>query len=152
MAWPVGTDAAGERSWLSSLAWTTWIAATATVLGAVIADRLSAGLPGAAPPRRRPSAPGQVPAGLTTTAWRLALSLTAALGGLLTVALVAVPARATHRPTTIPPQMIAGGYALIGVAVGALVAVAALSARAIAANVVITTTYLWLLAIGSVIF
>jgi hypothetical protein len=152
MAWPAATDAAGERSWLSSLAWTTWIAATATVLGAVIADRLSAGPPGAAPPRRRPSAPGQVPAGLTTTAWRLVLSLTAALGGLLTVALVAVPARATHRPTTLAPQMIAGGYALIGVAVGALVAVAALSARAIAANVTITTGYLWLLAIGSVIF
>ncbi len=152
MTWPEGTDPAGERAWLASLAWTAWIAATSTVLGAVIADRLSAGQPGAAPPRRRPGPHGQVPPGtVATTAWRLVIALTAAFGGLLTVALVAVPARAAHRPTTLAPQMIAGGYALIGVAVGAVVAIAALSARAIAANTVITTAYVWALAVGSVI-
>src|SRR5882757_4836432 len=43
MAWTSATDAAGERDWLASLAWTTWIAAASTVLGAVVADRLSTG-------------------------------------------------------------------------------------------------------------
>ncbi len=153
LAWTPATDAAGERAWLASLAWTTWIAATSTVVGAVVADRLSAGDPGAAPPRRRSRPDGGIPAGpVATTAWRLVIALTAAVGGLLTVALVAVPARAAHRPDTYAPQMIAGGYAIVGVAVGVLVAIAALSSRAIAANVTITSAYLWLLAIASVTF
>jgi hypothetical protein len=153
MAWPTGTDATGERAWLASLTWTTWIAATSTVLGVVIADRLAAGGPGAAPPRRRYGPEGRLPAGpVANTAWRLVLPLTAAVGALLTVALVAVPARATHRPDSLPPQMVAGGYAVVGVAVGVLVAVAALSARAIAMNAVLTSGYLWALAIASVIF
>jgi hypothetical protein len=153
MAWPTATDAAGERAWLASLTWTTWIAATSTVLGAVIADRLAAGGPGAAPPRRRYGPEGRLPAGpVANTAWRLVLPLTAAIGGLLTVALVAVPARATHRTDSLAPQMVAGGYAVVGVVVGVLVAVAALSARAIAMNVVLTSGYLWALAIASMIF
>jgi hypothetical protein len=150
MAWTGATDPAGESAWLASLAWTTWIAATSTVVGAVLADRLSAGGPGAAPPRRRPA--GSAAGSVATTAWRLVIALTAAVGGLLTVALVAVPARAAHRPETYAPQMIAGGYAVVGVAVGILIAVAALSARAIATNVILTTAYVWALAIASVIF
>ena len=151
MAWTGATDPAGESAWLASLAWTTWIAATSTVIGAVVADRLSAGGPGSAPPRRRPG--GSIAAGaVATTAWRLVIALTAAIGGLLTVALVAVPARAAHRPETYAPQMIAGGYAVVGVAVGVLIAVAALSARPIAGNVVLTTGYVWALAVASVVF
>jgi hypothetical protein len=88
---------------------------------------------------------------IATTAWRLVIALSAALGGLLTVPLVAIPARAAHRPETSAPQTIAGGYAIVGVAVGLLVAVAALSARAIAANVTATGAWLWVLAIASVI-
>ena len=38
MAWNASTDPAGESAWLASLAWTTWIAATSTVLGAVVAE------------------------------------------------------------------------------------------------------------------
>jgi hypothetical protein len=153
MAWTPATDAAGESAWLASLAWTTWIAATSTVAGAVVADRLSAGDPGAAPPRRRVQPDGTPPPGaVATTAWRLVIALTAAVGGLLTVALVAVPARAAHRPDTYAPQMIAGGYAIVGVAVGVFVAIAALSSRAITTNVTLTTAYLWLLAVASVIF
>jgi hypothetical protein len=153
MAWTPATDPAGESAWLASLAWTTWIAATSTVLGAIVSDRLSAGEPGAAPPRRRPTSAGPArPGPVATTAWRLVIVLTAAVGGLLTVALVAVPARAAHRPDTFAPQLIAGGYALVGIAVGVFVALAALSARAIAGNVILTTTYLWGLAVASVAF
>jgi hypothetical protein len=64
---------------------------------------------------------------------------------------VAIPARAAHRPETSAPQTIAGGYAIVGVAVGLLIAVAALSARSIAANVAATGAWLWVLAIASVI-
>lgn len=153
MTWPGATDPAGERAWLASLAWTTWIASTATVLGAVVADRLSPGGPGAAPPRRRTGSSGRLPATpMATTAWRLVLALTAGVGGLLTVALVAVPAQAANRPGTLAPQLVAGGYALVGVAVGVLVAIAALAARAVAANAVLTMVYVWALATGSVIF
>jgi hypothetical protein len=150
MAWTGATDPAGESAWLASLAWTTWIAATSTAVGAVVADRLSGGVPAATPTRRRTGAGSAGP--VATTAWRLVIALTAAVGGLLTVVLVAVPARAAHRPETYAPQMIAGGYAVVGVAVGILVAVAALSARAIAANVILTTAYVWALAIASVSF
>jgi hypothetical protein len=153
VTWPTATDPAGERAWLAGLAWTTWIAATATVLGAIVADRLSPGEPGAAPQRRRPGSTARVPAGpMATTAWRLVLALTAAVGGLLTVALVAVPARAAHRQGALPAQAVAGGYAVVGVVVGVLVALAALSARAIAANTVLTTAYVWLLGTGAVLF
>jgi hypothetical protein len=154
VVWPATTDAAGENAWLASLAWTTWIAGTATVLGAVVADRLSAGDFGAAPPRRssvetdgvyRRSAPGAV----ATTAWRSVIALAAAVGGLLTVPLVAVPARAAHRPDTYAPQLIAGGYAIIGVVVGLLVAVLALSARAVATNVILHSGWLLALAVAS---
>jgi hypothetical protein len=151
MAWNASTDAAGESAWLASLAWTTWIAATSTVVGAVVTDRLSSGLPGSAPPRRR-SGSFTTAGAVATTAWRLVVALTAAIGGLLTVALVAVPARAAHRPETYAPQMIAGGYAVVGVAVGIVVALAAISSRAIATNVVLTTAYVWALAIAEVVF
>jgi hypothetical protein len=88
---------------------------------------------------------------MATTAWRLVIALAAAIGGLLTVPLVAVPARAAHRPDTYAPQLIAGGYAIIGVAVGLAIAILALSARSVATNVIATAGWLWALAIASVI-
>src|SRR2546423_5723070 len=108
MTWPATTDPVGERAWLASLAWTTWIASTATVLGAVVADRLSPGGPGAAPPRRRTGPAGRLPATpMATTAWRLVLALTAGVRGLLTVALVAGPPRPAPPPGTLAPPLIA---------------------------------------------
>jgi hypothetical protein len=153
LAWTSGTDPTGVSTWLASLAWTTWIAATSTVLGSLAADRLASARPAAASPARRttpgdPSRPGLIAA----TAWRLVIALTAAVGGLLTVPLVAVPARAAHRPDTIAPQVIAGGYAIVGVAVGLLVAIAALTSRAVAANVLATAGWLWALAVASVLY
>src|SRR5690242_15156765 len=67
MAWTAAVDPAGQRAWLASLAWTTWIAATSTILGAIIADRLSPGEPGAPPPRRRYGADRHLPAGPVAT-------------------------------------------------------------------------------------
>jgi MFS family permease len=154
LAWTSATDTTGVSTWLASLAWTTWIAATSTVVGSIAADRLSSGRPGAAPGRRRTAGTEAVSrSGLVAnTAWRLVVALTAAIGGLLTVPLVAVPARAAHRPDTFAPQTIAGGYAIVGVAVGLIVAIAALTSRAVAANVLATAGWLWALAIASALY
>src|SRR2546430_11041900 len=79
MAWTGATDPAGESAWLASLAWTTWIAATSTVVGAVVADRLSAGGPGSAPPRP-PSGRSTPPGAVAPPPWRRVTRLTPAVG------------------------------------------------------------------------
>lgn len=152
VTWPTTTDSTGEAAWLSSLAWTTWIAATAAILGAVITDRLS----GSAPPRRAPvqrdgTYHRSTPGAIATGAWRLSIAVASAIGALLTVPLVAVPARAAHRPDTYTPQLIAGGYAMVGATVGLVIAILALSARAVATNVILHTSWLGALAIASVV-
>lgn len=150
IVWPTQTDSRGEAAWLASLAWITWIAATCTVLGAVLADRLSGGEVGGAPPGRstvdglsRRLMPGSV----TTGAWRVSIALAAAVGGLLTVPLVAIPARMARRADTYAPQLVAGGYAIVGVVIGLLLAIIALTARAIAANLLATAAWIWALAL-----
>ncbi|MEJ3742307.1 hypothetical protein WEI85_03290 [Actinomycetes bacterium KLBMP 9797] len=137
VTWQPVTAAPGEAIWVASLAWTTWIAATATVLGAVCADRLSAW--------------GDQREGtestLASVLWRIVLAAAAAVGALVTVVLVAIPARAAERADTFSPQTIAAGYAALGVLLGLLVAVWAVAARAVATNVLVTTGWLWLVAI-----
>ncbi|GEM_PF-886521 len=142
---PTGSDI--PDPWLASLAWVVWIAATSTVLGAVAADRLGAraGSPVTdGRPRSRLT-------GIMSAAWRLAIALSAAIGGLITVPLVALPARAAHRVDAFVPSVTAGAYAVIGVLLGLVIALAALSTRAIAANVVVSASWLWGLAAIAVI-
>src|SRR4051794_19565085 len=86
VVWPV-TVTADDSEWLGSLGWATWIAASATVFGAVIASRLGGG------PARRWSA-----------AWRLMLATSAAVGALVAVALIALPARSAVRDDAFSPQ------------------------------------------------
>ncbi|HTF12883.1 MAG TPA: hypothetical protein VK659_32385, partial [Asanoa sp.] len=81
---------------------------------------------------------------------RVTLVIAAAVGALVTVALVAVPARAAVRADTFSPQTIAAGYAVIGVLLGIVVAIWTLSSRAAAVNVIATVGWLWLLSIVSV--
>lgn len=141
IAWLPATDAAGEAAWVASLAWAAWIAATSTVIGVICADRL-----GSSQQER-----SGVDSSFATGLWRVALAVAAAVGGLVTVALVAVPAREASRADTFSPQTIAAGYAVVGVILGLLVAVWATATRAVAANVLATTSWLWLLAIVAVI-
>ncbi|GAA2578867.1 hypothetical protein GCM10010435_64470 [Winogradskya consettensis] len=129
VVWPA-TATPDDSVWLGSLGWATWIAASATVFGAVIAGRL-----------------GQVSGGL----WRFALAASASVGALLTVALVALPARAAVRPDEYTPQSTAGGYALIGVLLGMALAYWAVFTRPVAANLIATATWLWALAIAAVV-
>jgi hypothetical protein len=133
--WP-SIATASDSTWLNSLGWATWITASATVLGAVIAGRLRAERP--APWR---------------TLWRLALSSSAALGALISVALVALPARSAARPANLfshSPQLVAVGYALIGLVTGVVVAFWAVSSAPVAANLLGTAAWLWALAVAGV--
>ncbi|MEU7903774.1 Hansenula MRAKII killer toxin-resistant protein 1 [Actinoplanes sp. NPDC049118] len=129
VVWPV-VPTADDSVWLGSLGWATWIAANATVFGAVIAGRLG----------RATGGP-----------WRLALAASAAVGALLTVALIALPARAAVRVDTFSPQTIAGGYAVVGVLLGLVIAYWAVVSRPVAANLIATAAWLWSLAVAAVV-
>ncbi|SCG55901.1 hypothetical protein [Micromonospora humi] len=129
---PTGTVRV-ESAWVASLAWATWIAATSVVVGAVCAQRLRG---------------GDEPAGALP---RLGLALAAGVGALVTVLLVAVPARAARVPDTTMPQSVAAVYATAGLVLGVLLAVWALHTRAAATNLLATTGWLWLLAVVSVV-
>ncbi|MFI5913966.1 hypothetical protein [Dactylosporangium sp. NPDC051541] len=137
---PTGSSA---TVWVSSLAWVAWLAATSTVIGAICADRLAGA--GAPVPANPDSVSGQA----LIVAWRVVVALAAAVGSLIVVPLVAIPSRAP-RPDNAAPYFTAGGYAIAGLIVGLLVAIAALAARAIAANVIASSAWLWTLAVVAV--
>ena len=139
VTWQPADAADGRVPWLASLAWVVWVAATSTGLGSVIAHALAG--------RGQPDGLD----GFLLVAWRSTLVLAAAIGALVVVPLVAVPARAAETPENFAPEWTAAGYAVIGVIVGIVLAVAALTARAIAANLLISVGYLWLLAVVAVI-
>lgn len=129
VVWPTGA-ADGDDVWLGSLGWATWIAASATVFGAVIAGRLGRAVGGP---------------------WRFALAASAAVGALLTVALIALPARNAVRPDTYSPETVAGGYAVIGVLLGLMIAYWAVLSRPVAANLIATAGWLWTLATAAIV-
>ncbi|SCE87367.1 hypothetical protein [Micromonospora mirobrigensis] len=133
---PAGAGNA-EAAWVASLVWATWIAASSVIAGAVCGQRLSA----------RAGA-DDAPGG-TLRRWTLAAA--GAVGALITILLVAVPARAAVAPDTFSPQSIAAGYAGIGVLIGLLTAGWVLHTRSAAANVIATAGWLWLLAVVSVV-
>jgi hypothetical protein len=147
IAWlsSAGTATANEAAWAASLVWSVWIAATSTVAGAIGADRLIG--------RRSAGNPARIGASasmLATNLRRVALAVAAAAGGLVTVALVAVP---THTPpSTDPrsPQTIAAWYAVVGVLIGLLMAICAFSSPAVASNIIATVCWLWSLAVVAV--
>ncbi|WP_439117089.1 hypothetical protein [Micromonospora lupini] len=82
---------------------------------------------------------------------RLSLALGAGLGGLVTVLLVAVPARVAAGADTGTPQRVAALHAALGILIGVFVALWALRSRTAALNVTATAAWLWLLAVVSVI-
>ncbi|WP_436971286.1 hypothetical protein [Micromonospora chersina] len=133
--WAPAGAARVEAAWVASLAWATWISATSVIAGAVCAQRLR-------------GTDDEEPAGMLP---RLGLALAAGVGALITVLLVAVPARAAQVPATSSPQAVAAGYAVAGLVLGVLLATWALHTRAAAVNLVATTGWLWLLAVVSVL-
>ncbi|MFV2104445.1 hypothetical protein [Micromonospora sp. LOL_024] len=158
----------GTAAWVSSLIWATWIAATSTIFGAVCAQRLhdrrraaspsEAGVATSGSPADADTPVTQTGAPPTVTArqadgglWAVALAVAAGLGALVTVLLVAVPARVAVVPDTPSPRDMAAGYAAVGVLIGTLVAGWALRSRAAATNVIATAGWLWLLAVIAVV-
>jgi hypothetical protein len=133
--WPV-TETVDDTTWLSSLGWATWITANATVFGAVIASRLRSD-PSVS---TRPGGP-----------WRFALAAAAAVGAVVTVALIAIPARAAVRSDTFSPQTIVAGYAVAGILFGLAIAYWAVVSRPVAANLIATAAWLWALAIAAIV-
>ncbi|ROT33576.1 hypothetical protein [Micromonospora sp. HM5-17] len=147
IAWLPSADAAGEAAWVASLTWSVWIAATSTVVGAICAARLGGvSRPDPADPGAA-ATPDLAPAPAPLL-WRAALAVAGAIGSLVTVVLVAVPARTVAR-TDLSPQ-IAAGYAVVGVMTGLLAAFWAISSPAAARNVLGTLAWLWVLA-GAVV-
>ncbi|WP_435055685.1 hypothetical protein [Micromonospora aurantiaca (nom. illeg.)] len=132
--WVPDSAVRAEAAWVASLAWATWIAATSVIVGAVCAQRLRGG---------DDESPGTLP--------RLGLALAAGVGAIVTVLLVAVPARAARVPDVSSPQAVAAAYAGAGLMLGVLLAVWALHTRAAATNLIATTGWLWLLAVVSVV-
>lgn len=132
--WAPAGAVRAEAAWVASLAWATWIAATSVIVGAVCAQRLrgSDDEPRGTPPR-------------------LGLALAAGVGAIVTVLLVAVPARAARVPDVSAPQVVAAAYAGAGLLLGVLLAVWALHTRAAATNLIATSGWLWLLAVVSVV-
>ncbi|MBM0235697.1 hypothetical protein JNW91_30400, partial [Micromonospora sp. STR1_7] len=177
ITWTPTDAAAAGTAWADGLAWATWLAASSTVLGAVCAQRLhqrpahtnepTAPADHSPPATDRPDRPE--PATLDTGASaaaenlttldgerggllrRVAIALGAGLGGLVTVLLVAVPARVAVGADTAAPQRVAAVHTALGILIGVLVAVWALRSRAAAVNVTATAAWLWLLAVVSVI-
>ncbi|MFC6019201.1 hypothetical protein ACFP2T_23700 [Plantactinospora solaniradicis] len=150
IAWMPSSDGTSEAAWVASLTWAAWIAATSTVAGAICAHRLSGA--GRTPKPTVAGGPAtESPPSLASGLWRAALAVSSAIGGLVTVVLVAVPARAAVRADTASPQTVAAGYAVIGVMIGLLVAIWATSSPAVASNVLGTVGWLWALAVIAVI-
>jgi hypothetical protein len=136
LAWLPGvTGEATAVAWTANLAWTTFIGATSVVIGAVTGDR--AGVAGRTGPVQR-------------AVWCVLLSVAASIGALTTLPLVAVPASKAQVVDTFAPHLLAAIYAAVGVVIGLMMAIAALSARAIAANVLSTTIWLWIVAVVAV--
>jgi hypothetical protein len=157
---PTPRGATPDDVWLASLAWTAFVAAASTVAGALWADRhispqrsAAAGgqksnasaLPGATGSDGRSVQPNPV----ATAMWRGLVAVSAAVGALLSVLLVLAPAKAAIRADTTSPELIAAAYAVVGVVIGVLIAICALSIRAIAFNVVCSAIWVWLLAIAA---
>ncbi|MFI7492254.1 hypothetical protein ACIBXA_28145 [Micromonospora echinaurantiaca] len=168
--WAPADPGAGPAAWVASLVWATWIAATSTVFGAVCAQRLrdrgAPNHPAGGPPPGDASADVASESGDGEVAGRpdadtgpervgplrlLLLALAAGFGALITVLLVAVPARMAEVADTPAPREVAAGYAAVGVLVGVLAAGWALRSRAAAANVIATIAWLWLLAVVAVV-
>jgi hypothetical protein len=129
VAWPT-VPTVDDSLWLGSLGWATWIAASATVFGAVLAARLP----------YRSGGP-----------WRLTLAASAAVGTLLPLALIALPARTAVRSDTFAPATIAAGYAAAGILLGAAMAYWAVVSRPVAANLIATAIWLWSLAAAAIV-
>lgn len=127
--------------WAAALSWTVWVAALSVVVAALLARR-----------RARSSNVEGVEGGPWGAGlWRGAVACAAAVGGLAVVPLTALPARQVSTAATFAPAFTVGWYAVVGVLIGLVLAVLALSSRAISANIIATASWWWLIAVVTVL-
>ncbi|MDT5036034.1 MAG: hypothetical protein QOE03_1219 [Micromonosporaceae bacterium] len=164
ISWQPVTDAAGDALWLRNLTWALWIAATSTALGAIYANG-NGGLltrarattaTGTTPAAPGPTASGRTRDGRaafgdTGLAWRLTIVLAAAVGAVITVPLIMLPARGARRVDNFQPQVTAGAYVVVGIIAGLIIAFAAVSSRVIASNLLVSAAWVWGLAAVSAV-
>lgn len=152
IAWAPGNPSIStDDAWLASLAWTTFIAATSTVVGAVYADRRSASSMGLVAARGQAGERVVPPGALAVAAWRTLLAFCAAIGALISVAMVLIPAQSAVDPDVSSPELVAAGYAVVGIVLGIVIGACALASRAAATNVIATAAVLWLFAVVAVV-
>lgn len=121
------TDTAGL--WSTNMAWTTWLAAVSTVLGALAASIVAAAK------------------GSQTITVRLSSALAAGLGAGVLAPLVALPARENAQAAVSGTPFLAVG---IGIAAGLALALIAMASRPVAWSMFASTALIWLLAILSI--
>lgn len=124
----------GGGAWAGNLTWVCWLAAGSVVLGVVIGRRL-APVTGSARP----------------VFAQLATVISAAIGALVTVPLVDIPARYAEVATDSTPGATASRIALVGVLLGAVVSFGVLLGRPLEWNTLVTTGLLWVVGFGSVL-
>jgi hypothetical protein len=153
VAWQPVRDATGESLWLAGLAWTLWISASSTVLGAVYTNAAStrAARAKTAVGSSADRADGRRRTRGADVVTRTVIAFAAAIGALITVPLVVLPARAAQRADTFRPEVTAGAYAVLGVIVGLVIAIVAVNIRVIAANIAASTTWVGALAAVAVV-
>jgi hypothetical protein len=139
-----------ELAWSAAVIWVAWIAATSVIAGAVVADRLHASAGGPAGHAGARAGERHPDDRLARMLWRLVLAIAAGIGAMITVALVAVPARDAAVVEVSAPQALAVAYAALGVLVGVIISVGAVATRAVAANLIATAGWLWALAVTAV--
>ncbi|MGH3658398.1 MAG: hypothetical protein ACRDUA_17225, partial [Micromonosporaceae bacterium] len=134
LVWSAEFTDAGEAAWTANLTWVCWLSATAVVLGAMAGARLAAA--------------AGLPRSYLTQA---AVVLSSVVGALVTVPLVALPARFAEVANDPAPVATTAQIAAIGVLLGAVVSVGVLLGWPLAWNVIATVGWLWLLALASVL-
>jgi hypothetical protein len=130
-------DASG---WAAALTWTVWVAALSVVIASLLARRRVMGS----------IAEGAEGGAWGRGLWRAAVACAAAIGGLAVVPLTALPARQVTAVVTSAPGRV-GAIAVAGVLIGLVLAILALNSKAMAANLVATASWWWLVALVSVI-
>jgi len=124
----------GGGAWAGNLTWVCWLAAGSVVLGVVIGRRIT--------PVTRSARPVFA---------QLATVISAAIGALVTVPLVGIPARYAEVATDSTPGATASRIALVGVLLGAVVSFGVLLGRPLEWNTLVTTGLLWVVGFGSVL-
>jgi hypothetical protein len=126
-------DATAGNQWNAQLAWVSWLALLAAVAGAIAGERVV---------RRDEQFLG---AGA-----RIVLALCGGGGAVIVVPLSMQPARIANLAQSGDPALVVGLAAGLGVVAGVLVAVAALSLRALAWNVAAVSAVVWLAGLAAI--